>query len=53
MGQGRVVLIAQLLGLLVTFIGEKLTVRMVREIWPKVSLKGLDLDDGSEDDKSK
>jgi hypothetical protein len=33
-----VVLVAQLLGLLVTFIGEDLTLGLVREIWPKLSL---------------
>ena len=34
--EGSVVLLAQLLGLLVSFIGEILTVRLVREIWPQV-----------------
>jgi hypothetical protein len=38
MFEGRVVLLAQLLGLLVAFIGEKLTVRLVLEVWPEVSL---------------
>ena len=32
----RVVLLAQFLGLLVAFIGEKLTLRLMGEIWPKV-----------------
>jgi hypothetical protein len=41
--EGIVVLLAQLLGLLVAFIGENLTVRLVREVWPKVSLNDLDL----------
>jgi hypothetical protein len=41
--EGGVVLLAQLLGLLVAFIGENLTVSLVREVWPKVSLKDLDL----------
>ena len=36
--EGRVVLLAQLLGLLVAFIGEELTLRLVREVWPKLSL---------------
>jgi hypothetical protein len=36
--EGGVVLLAQLLGLLVAFIGEDLTLRLVREIWPKLSL---------------
>jgi hypothetical protein len=42
--ESSVVLLAQLLGLLVAFIGEDLTVRLVREVWPKVSLNDLDLD---------
>ena len=40
--EGRVVLLAQLLGLLVAFIGEKLTLHLVREVWPKLSLNDLD-----------
>lgn len=40
--EGGAVLLAQLLGLLVTFIGENLTLRLVREIWPKVPLDDLD-----------
>jgi hypothetical protein len=42
--EGRVVLLAQLLGLLVAFIGEKLTLRLMREVWPKVPLDDLDLE---------
>ena len=34
--EGRVILLAQLLGLLVAFIGENLTLRLVREVWPKL-----------------
>lgn len=41
--EGGEVLLAQLLGLLVAFIGENLTVLLVREVWPKVSLNDLDL----------
>lgn len=41
--EGRVVLLAQLLGLLVAFIGENLTLWLVREVWPKLSLNDLDL----------
>jgi hypothetical protein len=36
--EGTVVLLAQLLGLLVVFIGESLTLRLVRDVWPKLSL---------------
>jgi hypothetical protein len=41
--EGGVVLLAQLLGLLVAFIGENLALRIVREVWPKLSLNDLDL----------
>src|ERR1035437_7390569 len=39
---GCVVLLAQLLGLLVAFIGELLTLRLVRDVWPKLPLNDLD-----------
>jgi len=41
--EGEEVLLAQLLGLLVAFIGEKLTLRLVSEVWPEVPLNDLDL----------
>ncbi len=47
--KGRVALLAQLLGLLVAFIGESLTLRLVREIWPTVALGSLNV---SKDDKN-
>jgi hypothetical protein len=50
--EGGVVLVAQLLGLLVAFIGESLTLRLVREIWPEVSLDNLDFGKGEEDEKA-
>ena len=37
-GAAAVALTAHLLGLLVTFIGEPLTLRLVREAWPSISL---------------
>lgn len=37
-----IVLVAQLLGLLVAFIGEKLTLQLVRETWPKLPRTPLD-----------
>jgi hypothetical protein len=40
-GQAGVVVVAQLLGLLVTFIGEPLTLRLVREAWPNESVAGM------------
>ena len=36
--EGRVVLLAQLLGLLVAFIGPSLTSRLLSEIWPQIPL---------------
>ena len=42
--EGTVVLVAQLLGLLVAFIGENLTLRMVREVWPKLALNDLNFE---------
>ena len=50
---GRVVLLAQLLGLLMAFIGEKLTVRLLREVWPKLSLNDLDSGNGGKNEKTK
>ncbi|MDP9128836.1 MAG: hypothetical protein M3N35_00455 [Candidatus Binatota bacterium] len=41
--EGCIILLAQLLGLLVAFIGQDLTLRFVREVWPKLSLDDLDL----------
>jgi len=40
-GDGGVHLLAQLLGLLEAFIGENLTLRMLREVWPKLFLSEL------------
>jgi hypothetical protein len=37
--EGAVAITAHLLGLLVTFIGEPLTLRLVREAWPDASLE--------------
>ena len=41
---GEVVLVAHILGLLVTFIGEALMLRMVNDAWPKARLDDLDFD---------
>ena len=46
--KGCVVLLAELLGLLMAFIGENLTLRLVREIWPQLSLDDLDFDKGDQ-----
>lgn len=39
--EGEAALIAQLIGLLVTFIGESLTVRLMQEVWPEISARDL------------
>jgi len=44
--EGRVVLLAHLLGLLVAFIGPDLTARIVGDIWPKTPLNGVDFGTG-------
>ena len=50
--EGRVVLLARLLGLLVAFIGQDLTLRLVRDVWPEVPLDGLEFGTGDEDEKT-
>jgi len=44
--EGGALLIAQLLGLLLTFIGEGLTLRMVQDVWPESAFD--DRDSGKE-----
>jgi hypothetical protein len=48
-----IALVAQLLGLLVAFIGADLTLRFVREVWPKVPLNDLNFDRGGKNEKTK
>ena len=38
--EGGAILIAQLIELLLTFIGEGLTLRMVQDVWPDVCFEG-------------
>ena len=38
---GGVILIAQLIGLLLTFIGEGLTLHLVQDVWPEAAFDGL------------
>jgi hypothetical protein len=40
--KAEVALVAQLLGLLVTFIGESLTLRLVQDAWPGAPIKDFD-----------
>lgn len=44
--EGRVVLLAQLLGLLVAFIGPGLTSRLVGEVWPQLTADKVDFGNG-------
>jgi hypothetical protein len=44
--EGRVVLLAQLLGLLVAFIGPGLTSRLIGEIWPQLLADNVDFGNG-------
>jgi hypothetical protein len=44
--EGCAVLLAQMLGLLVVFIGESLTLRLVREVWPNLSVNNLNAGKG-------
>jgi hypothetical protein len=46
MAEGSVILVAHLLGLLVAFIGENLTLRLLDEAWPELSLSDLDSEKG-------
>ena len=39
--EGGVVLITQLIGLLLTFIGNDLTLRLVQDVWPEASFEGM------------
>ena len=41
LAKGALVLVAQLLGLLVAFIGEKLVLRIVCDMWPQLALNDL------------
>jgi hypothetical protein len=44
LSEARVVLVAHLLGLMEGFIGEILTLRLAREVWPEARLSDLNLD---------
>jgi len=44
---GEVILIAQLLWLLITFIGKSLTLRLVQDTWPEAVLQNCNSGDGT------
>lgn len=50
--RGRVIVLAQLLGLLAAFIGENLTLQLVGEIWPNLLLNDLDFGKKAEYEKA-
>jgi hypothetical protein len=41
--KGAIALVAHLLGLLVTFIGQPITLRLVQDAWPDASIDAMDL----------
>jgi len=51
--EGRVVLLAQLLGLLVAFIGPSLTSRIVGEFWPQIPFQDRDFGREQKNEKAK
>lgn len=53
LAKGSVVLVAQLLALLVAFIGENLTLQLVREVWPRLGLNDLGFGKRDEYEKAK
>ena len=51
--EGCVILLSHLLGLLTAFIGQDLTLRLVREIWPELALKELEVGKGDKNEERK
>jgi hypothetical protein len=51
--EGSLVLLSALLGLLIAFVGVNLTLRLVQEVWPKVSLSELDFNLGDKNEETK
>jgi len=45
LADGEVVIVAHILGLLVTFVGVALMLRLVSDAWPKASLSDIDFDE--------
>lgn len=50
---GRVAVLAHLLGLMVTFIGEALTLQLALDAWPKLSIEDLHRGDANETTKTR
>jgi len=53
LGEGSVVLLAQLLGLLVALIGANLTLGLVREVWPEIPLDDWEFGNGGKYEKTR
>lgn len=54
LSKARVILLAHLIALLVAFIGERLTLQIVHEVWPKLAAKQLNFSIGDkENEKTK
>lgn len=53
MAEGGVILLARLLELLVSLIGENLTVQIVGEVWPELTPNNLNLEKGGKNEKEK
>jgi hypothetical protein len=51
--EGKVVLLAHVLGLLIALIGVRLTLHLVLDIWPTLSLGDLNLGNGEAHEKEK
>jgi hypothetical protein len=51
--EGSIVLLAQMLGSLVAFVGEDLTLRQMRQVWPKLPLHNLSFQTGVKDEEAK
>lgn len=51
--EGEVVLLTQLLGLLVAFIGPALTLRLINQIWPQLSFDDVDFGGPANNEKAK
>ena len=49
---GSMIFLAQLLGLIVAFIGPHLTLQIANEVWPDIQLNDLDFIDASNDEKT-
>jgi hypothetical protein len=49
--EGGVELLAQLIGLLVTFIGANLTLQLIHDIWPGIQISDLDFAKGEKNEK--